>query len=197
MFQRIFAYSLFRSARPLLVLIGWLVIAFVAYVACDIAAEEDHIRKDSVPWAAGPTDGVWPEPPDSSFRTVVPFGEASPDATFTYLIQSPPELKTADGGKKVLMTSEVKVTRVGGDSPDVPLRHYNSAYFRRGADDPKMSYNEASGTLVDVACQPETLNVGQSAICSVSTITSGVEIRNSYWVFGGYQMGTWPSQGEA
>jgi hypothetical protein len=179
--------------------VGFVVIGLVLWVSCDISAEKERVAKDSVPWTSGPTDGEWFEAPWN--ETVVPFGQTSQPgsspwvAQFTYRIDSPPELKTPDDGKTVVMTSRVSVTRVGGDESEIPLLDYQGVIFARGADDPSYSYDEASGLGADVNCQPDRLNVGQSAVCTVSFTTRGVEIENSHWVFGGYAMGTWPSQG--
>lgn len=195
-----------RKLWPALTTVGLLVLLLFAWVSCQASAHKDAIKRNAVPWTDGPTDGQWRNDAwrnDAGF----PFGQTTPPDTgaaasaFTFRIDSLPELRTADGGKEVLMTSRVTVTRVREPgpanltNPTDPVAEALKVTFWPGERAEINRMDESHGTNTDIECQRDQLGMGESTICTLSFIAPGSEIRDSYWSIDGRAIGTWPSQG--
>lgn len=185
--------------------LGWAFIALVAWVACtDSGSKPDEPGK---PWAAAPKDGIWPSGVSGG---AVPFGETSPallksqgarafDTDYTFVISSPPELTTYDDGKNVWITSTLTVKRVDNHdnfNGQDPVTRAMKVIFEPGETSDSYTMDESHGTHPDVKCTSDKLTVGQSTTCTLSFKAPASEIQNSYWSVDGWNMGTWPSQGE-
>jgi hypothetical protein len=159
----------------------------------EVPVEPSHVNGPA-PWSAAPLDGVW-EYGDVSYGSPSPIRElsAGPRDEYTFTISTPPTLTTEDGGKTILMSSTVAVTRVHDKGFNEPLSESESYWFDAGSS-AELTMSETYGTYTDVTCDNDVLMVGESATCTIGFKAPANEILDSYWRINQLRVGTWPSQ---
>jgi hypothetical protein len=152
------------------------------------------VEADGTRWAGAPTDGVW-EYGDVSYGSPTPIRGlfAGPRDEYTFTISTPPRLTTDDGGKTILMSSDVAVTRVHDRGFGEPISESENFFFSPGSD-AEQRLDESYAINTDVTCQNDTLAVGESTTCTVAFEAPANEIKDSYWRINQLRVGTWPSQ---
>jgi hypothetical protein len=151
----------------------------------------------STAYTQGPADGGWQKSVPSD---AVSFGQWTPagsgplnQAEYVFAITAAPALTTYDDGKHVTMTSTVTVRRTQDKGFDEGITD-QTFMFSPGTYAPENNQNEDYGESTHVTCQPDRIQVGQTATCTVAFDAVASEIKNSYWNIGSYSVGAWPSQ---
>ncbi|MDO5628607.1 MAG: hypothetical protein Q4G43_09835 [Mobilicoccus sp.] len=110
---------------------------------------------------------------------------------YVYRVQEAPVLTTEDEGVSVTMSSQLHVTRLRdrGFGDDWPPR----VMFQPGMY--HSSHDEVYGTVRDVRCARDRLEVDESTTCEVGfTTRRPEEIADSYWWVEGVDVAAWPGQ---
>ncbi len=160
------------------------------------SGDSPSVSQQVEPWAAAPTDGVWPG--DAYDR--VPFGGLTPIppggafTEFQFAVIEPPLLTTEDSGKLVTITSKLLVQRVEDKGFAGGISESQSFIFQPGTTSAQNMMDESHGTNPNVTCQNDRPRIGESTECSIAFTAPASEIPNSYWTVNRWDVGTWPSQ---